>query len=615
MSRVACSAVVALIFAIGCSDSSGPGSPKIDEPSSPFIVSNSHVAGSQASGGGSETDVAYVTLPPGAIPNASEVTIRVRRTGSEVTVLAVDGAVDPVPVRARQGDTLDVAVRTAGGTASSTFSIAVPGAARPIVVRTSPPPRKRDVPLNLTVVIVFSEPIAVPSVNSASVRLTSGATTVTGTLAFADQAHLTATFTPSTALSASTDYTLTVSDGVQDLDGQSLATPTSVTFTTAAAEIAVASIDLSPAAVVVEIGKSVLFTAQPRDANRNPLAGRTVLWSSSAPNVATVSAAGLVLGTGLGTAVITASVDGVTASSFATVVAPAGSEIAAGMCVEEYCGIYVVSANGFGGHFITTTPPTVAGESDPSWSPDGQRLAVQSSRHCQGATGACYSDIYTVNADGTGLRNITNTPNVDESTPAWSPDGARIAYSATTGEIPVGEYGTRNLNTMNPDGSDVRLLIRAAAGAALLVPAWSPDGERIAYSRVQDARWFIDVVNRDGTSPVQISKPTTATGDIMGSWSPDGKRIAFTRLWMRPTLSPDSDHCQVHVMNADGSDVRQLTADPFCSIGPAWSPDGSALVFQGQVGASRGLVVAAPDGTGGFLVARDGGFSRPAWSP
>src|SRR5262245_63852309 len=104
MSRLAAGILVAAVFVLGCSDSSGPDADRKIARTSPFIVSNSHAATSQASGAGLETDITYVTLPPGAIPNASEVTIHVRRTATAITVVAIDGAVDPVPVRARQGD-------------------------------------------------------------------------------------------------------------------------------------------------------------------------------------------------------------------------------------------------------------------------------------------------------------------------------------------------------------------------------------------------------------------------------------------------------------------------------------------------------------------------------
>ena len=261
--RAAAATLIVVGAALGCSDASAPagGGGPATTPS-PFIVSNPRpgigaAAASANNASGSDGTVVYVALPPGSIPNADEVRIHARSSGSTVSGRAFDGGLDPVAVNVNAQDVLDVDVTLTSGASPLHFSMAVPGTRRPIVVRTSPPPRKRDVPLNLTVIIVFSEPIAPATLNTTSVRLQRGATLVAGTLAFIDDAHLTATVVPAAPLSAATDYTLTVTQDVQDLDGQSLEAPVSVQFTTVAAD---APPSVAFASVTVGIAHSCALT-------------------------------------------------------------------------------------------------------------------------------------------------------------------------------------------------------------------------------------------------------------------------------------------------------------------------------------------------------------------
>jgi len=227
--------------ALGCAgapDSTGVDATKLGAPASPFVVSAPHalIALKSSSMPGdaaapAETDVVYVALSPGSIPNASLITIRVRSTGAVVTAPAVDGGLDPVPVPATANDTLEIGASITGGTAVL-YVMPVPPKGRPVVIRTSPPPKRRDVPLNMTVVIVFSEPIAASSLTPSAVQLANGATVVRGRLGFADAQHLTAALTPESPLSPETNYTLTITQAVQNLDGQPLAAPVTIEFTT-----------------------------------------------------------------------------------------------------------------------------------------------------------------------------------------------------------------------------------------------------------------------------------------------------------------------------------------------------------------------------------------------
>jgi Tol biopolymer transport system component len=110
-------------------------------------------------------------------------------------------------------------------------------------------------------------------------------------------------------------------------------------------------------------------------------------------------------------------------------------------------------------------------------------------------------------------------------------------------------------------------------------PAWSPDGRRLLYRQTQDNPivqnadiWQIDV---DPAAP--NPRPVLQrTGDERHrSFSPDGTRIVFESA----RDSGDARRPDVYVMDADGSDVRRLTADPAHDEGPVWSPDGRQILF------------------------------------
>ena len=279
-------AVVALLVvagALGCAGApDGPKPPTGAAPqSSPFVVSAPHaVAGAGTSGasrstaGSAEARVTYVSLPPGAIPNADVITIRVQSSGVVVTANAVDAGLDPVAVPAAPGDILSVTVSRTGGVGPVLYMVPVPRVGRPVVVRTAPPPKKRDVPLNLNnILVVFSEPIAEGSLTPTAVRLTKGETPVPGQVGFGDPAHLTSTLTLTAALAPATEYTLTITQEIQNLDGESLSEPVTVQFTTAGQTVANSPITYQVTGTVT-------------DEDGAPLAGAQLLFdflSSTAP--------------------------------------------------------------------------------------------------------------------------------------------------------------------------------------------------------------------------------------------------------------------------------------------------------------------------------------------
>jgi TolB protein len=127
----------------------------------------------------------------------------------------------------------------------------------------------------------------------------------------------------------------------------------------------------------------------------------------------------------------------------------------------------------------------------PDWSPDSQQIVF-----VRGSTTADGDELYTINADGTGLQRLTDNA-VNEQSPHWSPDGHEMVYAAD-GRIYV----------MNADGSDVRQL--AAAGYDAYDPVWSPDGQYIAFaSPGQDpyTDFVLYLMDRDGYNVRPLTPP------------------------------------------------------------------------------------------------------------
>jgi Tol biopolymer transport system component len=161
----------------------------------------------------------------------------------------------------------------------------------------------------------------------------------------------------------------------------------------------------------------------------------------------------------------------------------------------------------------------------PAWSPDGTRIVFAAGIEPPEAFDPDF-DLYVVNVDGTGLRKLVGQPHRSERDPSWSPDGTRIAFSGDSfGRCPSGgcEGRSLGLHTIAADGTGERLVTPGQfSGTCISQLDWSPDGGKIAFTDCGR----IYAVNLDGGE--LVGYPTNdLIRRVNPSWSPDGTRIAF----------------------------------------------------------------------------------------
>jgi TolB protein len=282
---------------------------------------------------------------------------------------------------------------------------------------------------------------------------------------------------------------------------------------------------------------------------------------------------------------------------------PAGEPVSGIAFVSERDGnkeIYLVQPDGTGLTRLTNDPNI---DADPTWSPDGRQIAFRSRREAS-------TDIFIMNADGSYPTNMIRDPEgslFDEFYPSWSPDGQTLALITDRFELGGCSWHRVALMPVN-GGMDNIQHIDTINGNQRSV-AWSPDGKMLAFSsgcgqndaislylwhrenfKVQrvtthksqniypawssDGRYLAFTSTRDGNAEIYVLELATGTlsnltnhlgKDIFPSWSPDDRYIAFTSD--RDGLDDD-----IFVMGADGSNPHNLTQNPGRDFHPAWSP-------------------------------------------
>jgi len=169
-------------------------------------------------------------------------------------------------------------------------------------------------------------------------------------------------------------------------------------------------------------------------------------------------------------------------------------------------------------------------------------------------------EIYVTDARGGNIKRLTENYTLDNS-PAWNPDGTKIAFCSDRGgswEIYVMDANGKNQERLTENRADNRS------------PAWSSDGTKIAFNTDRDGNYEIYVMDTSGKNQERLTKNNT--DDYGPVWNPDGTKIAFA--------SKRDGNWEIYVMDANGKNQERLTKNNAYNSAPCWSSDGTKIAFK-----------------------------------
>jgi dipeptidyl aminopeptidase/acylaminoacyl peptidase len=227
--------------------------------------------------------------------------------------------------------------------------------------------------------------------------------------------------------------------------------------------------------------------------------------------------------------------------------------------------VELVSPDGSGLRDVTYPCPRLAVEGGEctvdsfAWSRDGRRLAYLAG--VERVTQPSEYTLYLVGANGQSRRLTACGSCSDVS---WSPDGSQVAVGRDTG----GRSGIFNVWVVNATTGAMRRLTDCSPGpfCGAFEPQWSPSGQAVLFAWSGKGHRSLATIRPDGSHLTTII--TTDADDPSARWSPDGREIAF------------DEKSGIYVVNADGTDLRRIVAR---GVEPAWSPDGTRLIYTTRV--------------------------------
>jgi Tol biopolymer transport system component len=245
-------------------------------------------------------------------------------------------------------------------------------------------------------------------------------------------------------------------------------------------------------------------------------------------------------------------------------------------------------------------------DGNPGWSPDHKRIIFSSDR--DSAPGK--DDLYVMNADGSSVTRLTNTPDVTEWSAKFSPDGKRVAYVAAASD---GYY----LALMDPDGSNQQRVAGPYRFAEF--PAWRRDGvNEVFFSAIEQSRSDADIYSYDLDTHEVQTRISTPAADVCPHFTHDGKTLFYASVAPGESNQDNVDLFTHDLSSADtsGAHDTRLTDDPGTDDYGNPSPDDKQVVFistrenPGEAYDSNPNAPSAGN-TELYLMDRDGKNQRP----